>query len=464
LDFNFLFVKFTTNNTAKPDMKGHESIRKMVIINAIMLAATSWLQAQLPVGHTEITKWQYGRNGAVSITYDDGSINQFLKAVPVMNNLNFPGTFFINTGSVPGSKYKGRFIGRPVKSIIEEAKTIPTGKANVYERASAARYLGYRGTSEYFTKAGAQIDAGRYDEAYKIIDELYSKVNNGDFKPDTATSRVRSSENVLTWDMIKTYVSQGHEFASHMVTHPYMAALDEVNIMYELEKSREEILNQLGPKYTFSAECPYGTEDERAMEYAHRVYPALRNRMPEKFLLELNRPSRKSPVSNSMEYVQWQRGATTKTPMPMMKAWVDTTAARENIWLVLVIHGVEGIGWEALTSQSIDEYFSYIKSKENDLWVATFADATKYMRERMNAEVKTSDSKGKIIVSLTHPLDKSMYDLPVTLKTYVSPDWKEVVVKQGNETKKIRTQLKGKETYVLYQAVPNSGNIEISGI
>lgn len=445
-------------------MKRTDSIRKMTIAFTAFVLAVSLINAQFPAGHTEITKWQYGSNGAVSITYDDGSINQFLKAVPIMNNLNFPGTFFINTGSIPGSKYQGRFIGRPVKSIIEETRTIPTGKDNVYERASAARYLGYRGTSEYFTRAGAQMDAGRYEEAYKIINELYKKVNNGDFTPDTVNAKAVKRENVLTWDMIKTYAAQGHEFASHMVTHPYMAALDEVNMLYELEKSRQEILNRLGQKYIFSAECPYGTEDERAMVYAHKVYPALRNRMPEKFLLELNRPSRKSPVSASSEYVQWQRGATTKTPLPMMKAWVDTTASRNNIWLVLVIHGVDGVGWEALTSEMIDEYFRYIKSKENDLWVATFTDATKYMRERMNADVRSSEKNDKITVTLTHTLDKSIYDIPLTLMSYVRPEWNEVVVKQGSEIKRLMTQQQGKETFVLYQAVPNGGDIYITGI
>ena len=38
-----------------------------------------------------------------------------------------------------------------------------------------------------------------------------------------------------------------------MVTHPRLVALDEVNLHYELEKSSEEILEQLGPKHTFSA-------------------------------------------------------------------------------------------------------------------------------------------------------------------------------------------------------------------
>lgn len=320
--------------------------------------------AQSPAGQTEIMKWEDGKNGAVSITYDDGSINQFLKAVPIMNTLGLPGTFFINTGSLPGSEYQGKFIGRPVKDII---------------------------------------------------------------------------------------------------THPYMAALDEPNLMYELEKSREEILNHIGAKYTFSAECPYGTEDERAMEYAHKVYPALRNRMPEKFLIELNRSSRETPVNQKMEYVQWQRGATTKTPLPMMKAWVDTTAGQKNIWLVLVIHGVDGIGWEALTSQSIDEYFRYMKSKDSSLWFATFGNVARYMRERMNAEVKSSLNGGKISVTLKHSLDRSMYDLPLTLKTVVKPEWKEVVVRQGAESKIITTYKAGNVTFVQYQAMPNAGNIEITG-
>jgi len=77
-----------------------------------------------------------------------------------MDQLSIPGTFFINTGSLPGSKYQGKFIGRPVKEIINESKSVPTNKDNVYERASAARYLGYKGTSEYFTEAGAQMAVG----------------------------------------------------------------------------------------------------------------------------------------------------------------------------------------------------------------------------------------------------------------------------------------------------------------
>ena len=144
-----------------------------------------------------------------------------------------------------------------------------------------------------------------------------------------------------------------------------------------------------------------------------------------------------------------------------MKSWIDTTAERNNIWLVLVIHGVDGVGWEALTSESLDDYFQYIKNKDNDLWIGTFGDATKYMRERMHSTVRSDNKSGKILISLTHSLDKLMYDLPLTLKTYVSSDWKAVQVKQGNESRILQPEKDEKGKYVIYRAIPNSGSVEL---
>ncbi|MBC7757415.1 MAG: polysaccharide deacetylase family protein [Phormidesmis sp. FL-bin-119] len=435
-------------------MNTHRILKQTAFVSALLLGA---LHVH---GQTTISKWQDGKKGAVSVTYDDGSINQFRKALPIMNRMSIPATFFIITGQIPGSQYQGRFIGRPVKTIIEETASIPTNKDNFYERSSAAGFLGFRGTLDYHTNAGAHIDAGRTEEAYKTIDELYKKVRNGEFAAGSKTNNEVDEARGVTWDDIRSYAAQGHEFASHTVTHPRLAALDEVNMMYELEKSKEDIRKQLGPRYTFSAEGPYGTENERVMEYAHKVYPALRNRMPEPFLEELNRSSRKNPGSYTKEYVQWQRGATTKTPMPLMKSWIDTTVEKDNIWLVLVIHGVDGIGWEALTSQALDEYFQYMKGK--DLWIATFADVTKYIRQRMNASIKTTEKKNKLTVNLVHNLDKSMYDLPLTLKTYVPSTWEEIKVKQGKQTKSLRPQQDAGGSFVLYQAIPNSAQLALS--
>lgn len=414
------------------------------------------------VGKTEITEWQYGKNGAVSITYDDGSYNQFKGALPVMERLKLPATFFIITGGIPGSKYHGRFVGRPVKDIIAETATIPTNDKNFLERCSAAGYLGYKGTITYVTRAASMYDSKRKDRAYKLMDEVYEKVRHGDFPPGYQPCDEVLQEKGSTWDDFRRDAAEGYEFASHSITHASMPGLDSVNIVYELEKSKEEMRNQMGAKYTFSTEVPYGYENERVMKIAYKIYPALRNRMPEPWLTELDRPSRKTPAVNDKDYVQWQRECNTRTPLPLMKSWVDTTVARKDTWLVLVIHGVDGLGYEALSHTLLDEYFQYIKSKDDKLWVATFGDVTKYMRERESAKLTQNEKNGKIMITLSYPLDKTMYTVPLTLKSYVPATWKRVAIKQGNNLKKITAEKDDKGYYVVYQANPNSGSVVLS--
>src|SRR5579872_16357 len=84
-------------------------------------------------GGTTVTEWQYGKNGAVSITYDDASRNQFTRALPVMERLKIPATFFVITGPITGSTYHGKFVGRPVEVIIKESASVPTDEHNFLE-------------------------------------------------------------------------------------------------------------------------------------------------------------------------------------------------------------------------------------------------------------------------------------------------------------------------------------------
>jgi hypothetical protein len=243
-----------------------------------------------------------------------------------------------------------------------------------------------------------------------------------------------------------------------------MPGLDSVNIVYELEKSQEEMRDKMGEKYTFSTEVPYGYENERVMKIAYKIYPALRNRMPEPWLKEIDRPSKKTPGNPDKDYIQWQREANTRAPLPLMKSWVDTAATRHDTWLVLVIHGVDSLGYEALQSTLLDEYFQYIKNKDEKVWIATFGDVTKYMRERESAKVQDSQKDKKIFVTITQPLDQKMYNMPLTLKTYVSSEWKKVSVQQGKHTQQTKVEKDEKGTYVLYQAHPNGAALILSGI
>jgi len=412
------------------------------------------------IGKTEITKWQNNKQTAVSLTFDDGSINQFRIALPVLNDLDLKATFFIITGAQSGSEYQAKHLGRPVREIIRETAQTKTDSTNFFERASAIRAIGFDGALDYHTRAGELFESGKTDEAYRLIDEGYRKVREKNYPIVEEITSYREKTDTITWAELKDFASQGHEFASHTISHPRLSVLDEKNMSYELEKSKEEIKNKLGVEHTFSAECPYGTEDERVMKYALDVYPALRNRMPEDFLEELNRGSDKNPTTFSKEYVQWQRGPLSQTPVSLMKSWLDTCLTKDNIWLVLVFHGVEGIGWEAKTIEDLTEFFDYIKSNEDRVWVATFGDVAKYMRERMHSDVFVGRAdEDKISISLTHSLDTDIYNLSLTLKTYVPSDWKKVNLNQGDKVQNPEIQTDEDGMFVVYQAVP--GNLEI---
>ncbi|MEF8795968.1 MAG: polysaccharide deacetylase family protein, partial [Salinivenus sp.] len=413
------------------------------------------------------------RSGAVSITFDDGTINQFRVARPLLNERRLPGTFYIVTGAIPGSEATGRFVGRPVEDIIASTAEDATSKENFFERASAIRYLGYEGTYQYHMEAGGLYEQGDVQAAYDVIDEGYRKVRNGTHKEkgddwSYPLSRymyevlaVEPGVDLVTWDMLQSYDDTRHEFGSHTITHPYLAVMDEQNIRRELRESTSAIRAHLGREHTFTAELPFGTKDERVMSYGLEMFPALRNRMPAPYYTEIPRGSEVQPGTTRTAYTIWQRGPLSDTPMTEMKRWVDVTQQNDHIWLVLVFHGIEGIGWEPTSRTELAEYLDYIDARTDDLWVATYKDGTKYVRERMNATVSTSVEADTIAVELTHSLG-ARYDLPLTLQTYVPSSWSRVQLRQEGTEQALEVRTDDGGTYVQYQARPNGAPVRLT--
>jgi len=438
-------------------------MRNILSLFGIVLFVSCTPKAENTIGQTEITKWQDNKRAAISITYDDGTINQFTVARPIMNKLGLPGTFYIITGKVKGAG-KGQFIGRANEEIIQETATTKTNADNFFERASLIGFTGTNEAVDYHSNAGSQYESGNSTEAYATIDEGFEKLRNGTLQKYTDVVYHDNAIDTTTWEDYKGYTAEGHEIASHTVTHPRLAALDEVNLMYELQQSKDDIEKYLGAEYTFSVECPYGTENERVIAYANKIYPALRNRMATPYLEELNRSSKKDPAQSEKEYVQWQRGPLTDASMELMKSWVDTSVSHDNIWLVLVFHGVDGIGWEPKTGAELEEYFSYMKEKEPQLWVATFANVTKYIRARKNATITSKVQGEEIVVNLSSTLNPEIYHVPITLKTYVPSTWKSTLLYKNPDLvtpTQLTVQSDDLGSYVLYNLAPGAEEIKL---
>jgi hypothetical protein len=240
-----------------------------------------------------------------------------------------------------------------------------------------------------------------------------------------------------------------------------MSALDTPNIMYELEASRAEIGRQLGVRSTLVGEMPYDTEAERAFRLMLEVFPAARSRPWFRHTMETYRPGTGSLPESEREYVQRRHTVYTRSTVEEMNGWVDHAANNDNVWFVTVIHGIDGVGWEPNPAEEIDAHFRHIASLGNVLWIATFGDVTRYIKERMSAIVTATASNGTIEVTVDHPLDKALFDLPLTLKTHVDPAWRSVRVSQGGAEVVVPVTREGSAAYVLYPATPGDQKISL---
>jgi peptidoglycan/xylan/chitin deacetylase (PgdA/CDA1 family) len=331
---------------------------------SFLIATAAW--AQEP--RTEITKWQDGKQAAVTLTFDDSTENQFRIAVPLLNERGLHGTFFIITGEIEGSRYWPTLISkRSIMDIIRESETVPTTKENVLERTTMLRYLAYVQNQEILKdydaqRAGRAYAEGRFDELLPMIDEVMAKLRHSgigyevaEHKPPAHYNRpFWSVRQGVSWDEFRRYAAQGHEFASHSVSHPYFSSIDEANNLYEIEKSLQEIREKLGPEHTFSLECPHALHDARIGAYMDGRVQFTRNcktleqfQAADPYMDFIFNGEARDPGSSKSEYVSWQRFVYTRSPLETMNWWIDTTLVH-RLWLVLTIHGLEGVGWESI--------------------------------------------------------------------------------------------------------------------
>jgi peptidoglycan/xylan/chitin deacetylase (PgdA/CDA1 family) len=438
----------------------------ILIVSAGLVATGS---GQTP--RTDVTQWQDGRQAAVAITYDDSTINQFRIALPMMNERGLPGTFFVITAQIPGSRHMPTFVGRPIMDILRESATVPTNKDNVFERTSVLWYLGsiqrlpeaptgnlnplravQTGNFEAIEAALARLRAT--GNTYAVGTVPYIPVRSEE------AGRPRSEgSGALSWDEFKRAAAQGHEFANHTVSHARLPSLDRANILHEVEKAEDEIRAQLGDKHTFSIEAPYGIDDEHVSGVLVPRVPLTRNWIAPadaEFMDGIMRGNSRDPGASTKPYVQWQRGPVAATTLEQMTGWVDRSLAT-GAWLVLVLHGIEGIGYEPIPADRVRAYFDYIKAQESRLWVATFQDAGKYIRERMKSTVTTTEVGQAIEVSVTYPLDPKVYDVPLTARTTVPDGWSSVRFRQGASTRTLQVQREAGRSYVMYRIMPNAG-------
>ncbi len=93
------------------------------------------------------------------------------------------------------------------------------------------------------------------------------------------------------------------------------------------------------------------------------------------------------------------------TDTQVRNEWIDT-AISDGVWLIEMWHNVmpeDDGGYQTLLESEAEEHLDYVaeKASENRIWVATFDEAVKYIRERQNSNINAYLDGDTLCVSVS---------------------------------------------------------------
>jgi len=197
---------------------------------------------------------------------------------------------------------------------------------------------------------------------------------------------VRKKWGGISWPELKEIAAQGHEIGSHTWSHPNLQKLPPEEVDAQLSKAYDAIQSRLGkPPLTVAFPFNASTPEVQAAALKHHA-----------------------------AYRPHQLGTGEKSTVESLNKWADRLVT-ERKWGILMAHAIVD-GYAALSDPEIlRAHLKYVKSREPDIWVDTFANVARYERERDEAKLTLSGKPGDVICVLSSTLDPKLYDVPLTI-------------------------------------------------
>jgi len=133
---------------------------------------------------------------------------------------------------------------------------------------------------------------------------------------------------------------------------------------------------------------------------------------------------------------------------------------RTHQWGIYCFHGVGG-EWLSISSDSLDQLAAYLELHP-EIWTAPFGDVLRYSQERHAASVKVNQSTAtEIDISISWPMDATIYDLPLTLKVEVPSGWRDARVTADGKEVSAKALNQNGETEILIDVLPNTKAVHV---
>jgi peptidoglycan/xylan/chitin deacetylase (PgdA/CDA1 family) len=255
------------------------------------------------------------------------------------------------------------------------------------------------------------------------------------------------------WDTLQEAANQGHEIASHTITHTNMGGMSDSLQHVELRDSRDEIDLHISGQRCLTLAYPYCVASKKSI--TEQYYIAARicsgsivQRNPSDFL-------------NISSIICGTEGSVNAT-----KDYVNRgeSAVRSKGWCVYLIHGIDDDGgWSPVISDTLRKALEYYHTNPHLYWVETFGNVVRYIKERNDITVtELSDLGSAITLQITDSLDDSIYNYPLSLRRPLPQGWISATVTQDGQPMEAWVMAEDNVQYIVFDAVPDQGDIVIS--
>lgn len=242
------------------------------------------------------------------------------------------------------------------------------------------------------------------------------------------------------WATIESASSKGHEIGSHTLTHPDLTTLTDAQVNTE-ESGSKSLIESHTRKKCVSLAYPYCMVPKKPI--TSQYYP---------FARSCNGSLVPSTPSDFLSIGAMDPGIEMNT--------ASDQAASSGSWLVWLIHGIDNdAACCPIASSVLQSNLDYVAANTNKWWIETFGNVCRYIQER-NAAVLMIVSNGatNITVRLTHDLDNTIFNYPVTLRRPIPSGWQAAAITQNGAS--VPGQIVNGN--LMFDVVPNGGDITLS--
>jgi hypothetical protein len=255
------------------------------------------------------------------------------------------------------------------------------------------------------------------------------------------------------WSPVQAAAADGHEIASHTVTHPNLSSSSPAVVSNELQNSQSAINANVTVQKCLTLAYPYCNPPTNASVVSN-YYIAARGCSGQLV------PSTPADFLNISSFVCGSAGL---LQFADIKAKADAAATARS-WCVYLLHAIDNDnGYSPLPSTTLQATLSYLSTNQSKFWVETFGHVVCYIRERNAASVaETSSTSESITVQVTHDLDSSIYSYPITLRRPLPASWPGAAVSQNNNSIPAQFTNLNSTNFITFDVVPNGGEVTLS--